>query len=141
MKKVAIFIVSIIVIICLFWYAYYQYKAKKSDIETNNLQYEELYEKEITGSNLATIINKTLDNNSKNNIKKDENGEYIENEDNSIKINIKFKDSDKIYPIESIYSSQMSEFIRLYGQASFKCTKLEYHKSTKFIKYLYFEEI
>ena len=100
-----------------------------------------MYEKEITGSSLATIINKTLDKNNKNNIKKNENGKYIENEDNSIKIDIKFKDSDKIFPIESIYSSQMSEFIRLYGQANFKCTKLEYHKSTKFIKYLYFEEI
>ena len=141
MKKVAIFIVSVVAIVCLVWFAYYQYKAKRSEIETNNLEYEGLYEKEITGNNLATIINKTLDNNSKNNIKQNENGEYIDNGENSIKIDIKFKDSDKIFPMESIYSKQMSEFIRLYGQATFKCTKVEYHKSTKFIKYLYFEEV
>ena len=141
MKKVAICAVIIIITICVFGFSYQKYMAKKTEIEKNNLIYDRLYEKEIIGNELATIINKTIDNNEKNNIKQNENGEYIENDTNSIKIEIKFKQSDKTFPIESIYSSRVSEFIRLYGQVKFKCTKIQYHKSTKFVKYLYFQEV
>lgn len=141
MKKVLIGIVIIIASIGIFVILYQKYTAKKTEIEKNNLMYDNLYEKKINGNELATIINKTLDSNEKNNIKKNENGEYIENDTNSIRIEIKFKQSDKIFPIESIYSSRVSEFIRLYGQVMFKCTKIEYHKTTKFVKYLYFQEV
>ncbi len=141
MKKIATFIVIIIIIICVLGFSYQNYMTKKTEIEKNNLIYNGLYEKEISGNELATVINKTIDNNEKNNIKQNENGEYIENDTNSIKIEIKFKQSDKIFPIESIYSKRVSEFIRLYGQVKFKCTEIEYHKSTKFIKYLYFQEV
>ncbi len=141
MKKIVIYIVCIIITITTVAYIYYQVKSKKSDIETNNVVYDNLLEKELTGNKLATIINKTLDNNERNKIEKDGNGLYIENDTNSIKIEIKFKLSDNIFPIESIYTKKVSEFIRLYGQANFKCLKIEYHKKTKFVKYLYFEEI
>ncbi len=141
MKKIAIFAVIIIIILCIFGFSYQKYMTKKTEIEKNNLMYDGLYKKEISGNELATIVNKTLDSNERNNIKQNENGEYIENDTNSIRIEIKFKESDKIFPIESIYSSRVSEFIRLYGQVKFKCTKIEYHRSTKFIKYLYFQEV
>ena len=141
MKKIAIFIVSVIVILAVFTYVYYNYKAKKSDIDSNNMIYKSVYEKEISGNDLATIINKALDTNEKNFIQKDENGLFIENNENSIKIEIKFKQSDHVFPMEKIYENKVSEFIRLYGQAIFKCTKMEYHKKTKFIKYLYFQEV
>ena len=141
MKKITIFIVLVIIIVAVFSYIYYNYKAKKSNIDSNNMIYKTAYEKEITGNNLATIINKALDNNEKNYIKKDDNGTYIENDENSIKIEIKFKQSDHVFQMESIYQNKVSEFIRLYGQAIFKCTKIDYHRKTKLVKYLYFEEI
>ena len=141
MKKIAIFIVSVIVILAVFTYVYYNYKAKKSDIDSNNMIYKSVYEKEISGNDLATIINKALDTNEKNFIQKDENGLFIENNENSIKIEIKFKQSDHVFPMEKIYENKVSEFIRLYGQAIFKCTKMEYHGRTKLVKYLYFQEI
>ena len=141
MKKIVIGIVIIIVVFCSLWYKYYQYKAKKSEIDTHNIEYDSLYEKEINGNNLATLINKTIDSNEKNNIKKNENGQYIDNDRNSIRIEIKFKQSPKIFPIEIIYLNQVTEFIRLYGQAMFKCSKIEYHNSTKFVKYIFFEEV
>ena len=141
MKKIALFIAIIIITLCIGGFSYQKYIAKKTEIEKNNLIYSELFEKEISGNELATIINKTLDNNEKNNIKQNQNGEYIENDTNSIRVEIKFKQSDKVFPIEAIYSKRVSEFIRLYGQAKFKCTKIEYHKSTKFVKYLYFQEV
>lgn len=141
MKKIAIFIVSVIVILTIFTYIYYNYKSKKSNIDSSNMIYKSVYKKDISGNDLATIINKALDTNEKNNIQKDDNGFYIENNENSIKIEIKFKQSDYIFSMESIYSNKVSEFIRLYGQAIFRCTNLEYHKKTKLVKYLYFEEI
>ena len=116
------------------------HKAKKGEIQINNSVYSNLYQKELSGNELATIMNKTLDNNEKNNIEKDENGNYINNNNNSINIEIKFKQSDNIFSMETIYKNQISKFIELYGQVKFKCIKLEYHSKTNMIKYLYFEE-
>ena len=141
MKKIAIFIVCVIIIITIFTYIFYNYKIKKSDIDTNNMIYNMAYEKELSGNKLATLINKALDSNEKNFIKKDDKGFFIENDENSIKIEIKFKQSDHIFQMESIYLNKVSEFIRLYGQAIFKCTKIEYHNKTKLVKYLYFQEV
>ena len=141
MKKLAIFIVCIVIILAIFTYMYYNYKSKKSDIDSNNMIYKMAYEKELNGNNLATIINKALDTNEKNNIEKDDKGLYVENNENSIKIEIKFKQSDYTFPMESIYLNKVSKFIELYGQAIFKCTKIEYHNKTKLVKYLYFQEI
>ena len=141
MKKLAIFIICTIAILAVIGYVYYNYKVNKSNIDTNNMIYKNAYEKELKGNDLATIINKALDNNEKNNIKKDKDGLFIENNENSIKIEIKFKQSDHIFEMEKIYQNKVAEFIRLYGQANFKCTKLDYHKKTKLVKYLYFQEV
>lgn len=141
MKKIAIFIVCLISIISIVAFKFNEYKIKQGKIEEYNLIYKQAYNKEINGNELATIINKTLDNNEQNHLEKDEKGIYVDNNENSIKAEIKFKQSDNIFPIELIYQNQVSKFINLYGQAKFKCTKLEYHKKTKLVKYLYFEEI
>ena len=141
MKKITIFIVCILIAITFIAYLCNEYKIKKSQIDTSNLEYKSTYQKEINGNSLATIINKALDNNEKNNVGKDSSGAYIENDDNSIKIDIKFKQSDHVFKMEDIYLNKVQEFIRLYGQALFKCTKIEYHNKTKLVKYLYFQEI
>ena len=141
MKKITIFIISIFIAVAFFGYAYYNYKAKKNYINSSNMEYKAVYEKEINGNELATIINKALDSNEKNNIEQDSDGIYTENNENSIKIEIKFKQSDNVFQMESIYLNKVSEFIRLYGQATFKCMKIDYHRKTELVKYLYFEEI
>ena len=141
MKKLIVSMFCVIILFGILLYTYYNYKAKKDDIDNNNLEYSSLYNKEITGNTLATIINKTIDSNNKNNIQRNENGEYIENNENSIKIDIKFTDSDKTFPMESIYANQISQFTKLYKRAIFKCTDIKYHKTTKYVKYLYFQEV
>ena len=90
---------------------------------------------------MASIVNKTLDKNEKNNVKKNNNGYYINNDENSIIIEIKFKDSDEIFKIEQISKNGIENFIKLYSNFYFKCTKIEYHQKTKYIKYLLFEQI
>ena len=57
------------------------------------------------------------------------------------RVEIKFKDSDNIFRIEQIYNNGIQKFINLYSNLNFKCTKIEYHKKTNLISYMYFEEV
>ena len=60
-------------------------------VKQENLKYEYYLDKTIYGTDLATIINKVVNENENNGIKKDENNYYIENEENSIKVEVKMK--------------------------------------------------
>ena len=95
----------------------------------------------ILGSTLMTLINKASDQNEKNGVEKDKQNRYISNEENSIKIEVKFLESDKIYAMESISSLGSEAFIKNYNNMNFICTKKEYHEKTKYIKYMLFEQI
>ena len=86
-------------------------------------------------------IYKIIDKNTKNNVSKNEKGYFEDNDTNSIIVEIKFKDSDNIFRIEQIYNNGIQKFINLYSNLNFKCTKIEYHKKTNLISYMYFEEV
>ena len=88
-----------------------------------------------------TLINKATNQNEKNQVQKDEKKHYLENEKNSIKIEVKFLESDKIYPMEAISYLGSEAFIKNYNSMQFICTKKEYHKNTNYIKYMLFEQI
>jgi len=140
MKKYVILLTIVLVIIGIITYLYYQAKVIQTDILSNNKDYIVLLDKEISGTELATLINKTINKNEKNNVSKDENGVYQNNNKNSISIQIKFKENDNIIDEEKIQKNDISKFILYYASVNFKCTKVEYHEKTKLIKYLYFEE-
>ena len=141
MKKYIILSIIVIIAISSIYYLFNNYKVTAMQVENNNKMYTEIYNKEITGSTLATIINKTLDKNEKNEEKKDNNDYYISNNENYIIIEIKFQDSDDIFRVEQIAKNGIENFIKLYSNLNFKCTKIEYHKKTNYISYLYFEQI
>lgn len=141
MKKYVILIIIIIIALTSISYLFIWNKNENAQIIENNKIYKEMYNKEITGNELASIINKTLDSNEKNKVEKDNNGYYIDNNENSIIIEIKFKDSDEIFKFEQISKNGIENFIKIYSNFHFKCTKIEYNTKTKFIKYLLFEEI
>lgn len=141
MKKVVIFFVVIIFIVVSMFYLYMNYKNNYNDMQKENKQFESYYNQETYGTNVASLINKAVDNNMKNNIMKDNNGKYIENDINSINIDIKMIDNDKIYNMEKIYKGGISTFTLYYSQIKFKCTKVDYHKKTGRIKYMLFEQI
>ncbi len=136
-----IFIILTILAISSISYLYINYLNNNRQINENNKEYVDLYNKEISGNSLSTIINKTLDKNYKNDIIKDENGYYLNNGTNSIIIEIKFTESDKIFKIEQISKNGIEKFISLYSNIKFKCTNIEYHTKTNFVSYLYFEQI
>ncbi len=141
MKKIGIFLIIIIVVITCIFYIYLNYKANYNEAQFENLKYDTYYQKEIKGTELTTIINRAVDSNTNNEIEKDENGKYIENGKDSIKIDIKMIDIDQTYDMETVYAGEMDEFTKYYGNIKFKCTQVKYHTLTKKIKYMLFEQI
>ncbi len=110
-------------------------------LKQENSKYECYLNRTIYGTEVATIINKAINQNENNQVQKDEKKHYIENNENSIKIEIKMLTTGKTYPMEEIYNNDMTQFVQNFNFIQFKCTKLEYHKSSGKVKKLLFEEV
>lgn len=108
-----------------------------------NKEYEEYYNIQILGTELISIINRTIDINNKNQIGRDENNYYIDNGKDSIEIYIRFiyKSEIKEVKMEDIEKMTTETFIKMYSTASFKCTNIEYHEKINRVKSLTFEEL
>ena len=141
MKKKIIFIL-IIVIIAFFAGVKISSdnKIKQSKMKEFNEEFD-VYNKEISVNELITIINKAVNSNDNNRVEEDENHYYIENTTNSIKIEVKFLQSDEKFKMEKLYKNDLGKLAELYELQRFKCVNATYHKSTGYIKYLYFEEL
>lgn len=141
MKKFIIFLLVVLIIVATVSYVYFNYKLNYNETKRQNYQFESYYNQEIFGPDLATAINKATDSNKKNEVQKNSKGGFIENDTNSIKIDIKFLDDDKIHKMEEISNSGIPTFIQYYNQIKFKCTKIEYHQKTNLVRYMLFEQI
>ena len=137
MKKLAIiFLIGVILIVGIS-YMYLNYKANYNEARKTNYQFESYYEKEFYGADVVTLINKAYDNNLTSGVERDKNGIFIENDTNSIKIDVKIIDNDTLYNMETLYIGGMD---KNYNGIKFKCTKIEYHQNRK-IKYMLIEQI
>ena len=135
MKKLAIiFLIGVILIVGIS-YMYLNYKANYNEARKTNYQFESYYEKEFYGADVVTLINKAYDNNLTSGVERDKNGIFIENDTNSIKIDVKIIDNDTLYNMETLYIGGMDKFVENYNGIMFKCTKIEYHPNRK-IKYI-----
>ena len=141
MKKLDIFFVIIIIIICGISYIYLNYKSEYRITKKANLEFEKYLNEEVYGTDLATIINRAIDNNEKNEVQKNNKAIYINNDTNSINIEIKMLDNDTIYQMENIYNKGIQNFVNYYGNIKFKCLDIKYHSSTNKVKYMLFEQI
>ena len=140
MKKIIVFIISIVIIILsVFTAKYLGYKSKQSEIKEQNREFESSLNKEIFGTQLTTFINRAVDNNEKNHVQKDEQGFYIENDTNSIKIEVKITDNETTYQMETIYNGGMTHFIEYYNTIRFECTQIKYNKVGR-VSYMLFEQ-
>lgn len=140
MKRIVIlFICLVIIIISIFGVKYINYKAEKNKIKQENLEYEICLNKQILGTELTTFINKAVDNNEKNKVLKDGQGFYIQNDINSVEIEIKITDNDSTYKMETLYNGGMVNFVDYYNSIYFECTKIDYNKLGK-VNYLLFEQ-
>lgn len=142
MKQSFLFLLLIIFIItCIVCITLINIKAEQNAIRQENEEFEKYLDQEILGVDVASLISKTVDKNEKNLIEKDEKGYYIENDQNSIKIDLKMKTIEKTYPMEEIYNNQIILFVKNFNLIKFKCTSIEYHKKTGKISKLVFEEL
>ena len=68
MKKIAIFFIMTILIVCAIFAMYISYKANYNMSKKSNLAFEKYLNEEVYGSELATVINRAIDRNEKNDI-------------------------------------------------------------------------
>ena len=141
MKKFIILFSIILIIVAVVTINYKGFQREKNSVIAYNLEFEKNLQKEILGLDLTTIINKVINNNEKNNVEIGQDKKYINNKTNSINIDIKMIDTDKIYTMETFYNGGIEQFVQNYGSIQFKCTKIEYHKKTGKVSYLYFEQV
>lgn len=142
MKRTIILIaIPIIVILCSVCGLLITKNTTIKNIKVANSEYEYYLDKTIYGTELATLINKAVNENEQNKIEKDENKNYIENNTNSLEIEIKMLITGKTYKMEAIYNNDITKFVENFNLIKFKCTSIEYHKNTGRVKKLIFEEI
>lgn len=141
MKKIAIFFIITILIVCAIFAMYISYKANYNMSKKTNLAFEKYLNEEVYGTDLATVINRAVDRNEKNGVTKNNKGIYQNNDENSINIEIKMLDDDSVYKMEKFYNDGIQNFINYYGNIKFKCTDIKYHSATNQVKYMLFEQI
>mgnify|MGYP004615206325 FL=1 len=140
MKKTLIYIICIVLIILsVIGTKYLNFKEQKSLIQKYNLEYEVYLNQDVTGRELTTAINRAVNNNEKNSVQKDEKGFYIEDDNNSVKIEIKILDNDTTYQMETLYNGGMENFIQYYGDINFNCSKIDYNSKGK-VSHIIFEQ-
>lgn len=140
MKKTLIYIICIVLIILsVIGAKYLNFKEQKSLIQKYNLEYEVYLNQDVTGRELTTAINRAVNNNEKNSVQKDEKGFYIDDDNNSVKIEIKILDNDTTYQMETLYNGGMENFIQYYGDINFNCSKIDYNSKGK-VSHIIFEQ-
>ena len=141
MKKFIVLFSIVIIIVAVVAFNYINYTNNQNEVKRYNLELGKNYQKEIYGIDLTTTINKVINNNEKTNVEKNQQGRYINNNSDSINIDIKMIDLDRVFTMEELYNGGMEQFVQYYGNIQFKCTKIEYHKKTGKISYMYYEQI
>lgn len=142
MKKIlTVFFTIAIVLVIIIVVKFSEYRANNIKLSSLNKEYEYYNQDSIQGIEIASLINKCVDSNTQNNISKDENGMYIENNTNSLKVEIKMSINDTIYQMETIYKLGLDSFINYFGTVNFKCTEISYHEETGKVSKLCFESL
>ena len=139
MKKIFIFLALVVIIVALVGYKFISYKNEQNQIQKENLEFDKYKDQEVNGIDVASLINKAIDRNTKNKVEKDDQGNFIANDNNSIEIEVYMTDNETTYKMESFYNAGTEQFVQYYASINFKFSKVEYHKNGK-IKYMLFEQ-
>lgn len=135
MKKIIFFILLVVVIaIAVVAVGISNNNAKINELKSFNSEFEKYKGQTIYGTDVLTIINRAIDNNEGYNIEKDENELYIENDINSVKVEITLLSTDTdgnitevTYPMESLQKAGLNDFVTNFGLISFECTGIDYN--------------
>lgn len=144
MKKTLICLMIVLVVITIITTMWISANNRNiADIKQNNQKYEIYLDKEVFGTDVTTVINRAIDDNQKRQIPKDEKGFFIQNDTNSIKVELIMinEDDKQTYQMEALTKVGLNGFIKNFNLISFKCSKIEYHNKTKLISKIVFEQI
>lgn len=132
-----LFIISIIVLVLML----INIKSGNLKLQQINKEYEYYLNREIYGTELATLINKAVDNNKRQEVQTDENGFYISNQTNSILITIQMLNAEEPYKMEKIFSLGTDKFVFLFNTSIFIGQEITYHRETGRIATMLFRQI
>jgi len=135
MNRTLMLIISIVIVaLTLILSEYYSRREQKIEVQQFNLKYEQYSKKEIPGRDIATIINKAVDDNKKNT--------YLKDDEILVNIEIKITEfkEEQIYDMKTLYNGGMDEFVKYYGDIPFKCADIKYNKNGQ-VNYMIFEQI
>lgn len=144
MKKTLACLLILFVVITIIAVTYISHNNRQiAEVKKVNQEYEIFKDKIVLGTDVATIINKATNSNEKNNVQKDEEDFFIENDTNSIKVELIMisENESKTYQMETLQKVGLNGFVKNFNLISFKCSKIEYHESTKLVKKIVFEQI
>ena len=122
MKK-SIFIILTIFLIITIAISYFLWESQRRVESANriNQEYNTYYDKTILGTDVASIINKTIDQNEKNKI---------------------VARAKRTISGATLLQKSLSAAERLLQrEKDIKCTSIEYHEKTKYVKSLTFEQV
>lgn len=142
MKKVILSILIILLVILIIVAVKISDKGiVQTETKQFNAKFEAYKDKTIYGADILSIINKAIDNNKAQNIEKDEEGNYLENDKTSVKVDITLLNTDKdnniievTYPMERLQKVGLEGFIQNFSLIEFKCTEIEYNKQKRVSK-------
>lgn len=144
MKKTLFIIITIIILLLILVCMYISNSNKKLQlIKQVNQEYDVYSNKVVIGTDVTTIINKAIDSNEKNEIPKNEKGIYIENDTNSVRIELIMlaEEGPRTFGMEAIQKAGITGFVKNFNLINFKCSNIEYHEKTKYIKKIVFEQL
>lgn len=133
MKKILIILlILLIVVIAPLMMFVSDYKHHKGEIQKFNLQYEKYENKKIQGIEVASLINNAVDSNEKNEITKNDNGIYQDDDKYCIRIEVIMQSvSDEevyiTYAMEDIYSLGVERFVKNFNLSEFECMDITYN--------------
>ncbi len=142
MKKNLLYILVIFIIVIAIILVHISDKnSKRNEIAKFNVQYEQYFGHTIYGSDVLTMINKAIDNNQENNIPRDENNYYIDDDKSSVKIelvllskNDENEVEEKTYSMETLEKAGLSGFITNFNLTPFECSNVEYNSQKRISK-------
>ena len=114
-------------------------QSNQKAIQKINSTYEKCLQQEVRGTDVASMINSAVNSNEKYHIAKDDDGNYVDDGNYSIRIFVKLQAGVNYYNMEKIYSNNIAEFVKNFNLENFKCTKIEYHDKSKRVAKVYFE--
>ena len=130
MKKNIIYIIIVLIIIIVpIMIIVSNYKQTQNEINKFNLLYEKYKTGQYYGSEIGSIINNAINNDEKNEIEKDENGFYIDDDKYCIKILIQLKSDEelKTYEMENLEKLGIDRFVKNFNLEQFECSEITYN--------------